>query len=174
MKPVLALLVLSTVLVCAGCSAVYDVGYDYEGDTDFSRFQTYRWLPAEESADSDSLIVERIRKAVDNVLSSKGLTEMSGNADLLVYEQLGSKDVVNIKTRGYRRGYGRSSRVSSYNYEEGSLTLNFADATSKELVWQGTANAEIDQVRTPEKREKLINEAVTKILENFPPSPGSR
>ena len=169
MKPVLALLVLSTALVSAGCSSVYDVQYDYERDTDFSRFQTYHWLPAGESADSNSLDIKRIRKAVDHVLASKGLTEMSDNPDLLVYEQLGSKDVVNIKSRGFRRGYGRSSRVSSYNYEEGSLTLKFADATSQELVWQGTANAEIDQVRTPEEREKLINEAVTKILKNFPP-----
>ena len=173
MKSVLAPLVLSMALVCVGCSAVYDVGYDYDRDVDFSRFQTYHWLPAEESADSDSLDIKRVRKAVDNVLASKGLRETSDSPDLLVSEELGAKDVVNIKTRGYRRGYGRSSRVSSYSYEEGSLTLSFADGTSKELVWQGTANAEIDQVQTPEKREKLIDEAVTQILRNFPP-PRSR
>ena len=52
--------------------------------------------------------------------------------------------------------------------------MNFADAVSKELLWRGTANAEIDQVQTPEKREKLINEAVSQILKNFPPPLRSR
>jgi hypothetical protein len=169
MKSVLATLVLSTALVCAGCSTVYNVQYDYDRDADFSRFQTYHWLSAEESAESSSLDIKRVRKAVDNALASKGLRETSDNPDLLVSGELGAANVVSIKSRGHRQGYGRSSRVSSYNYEEGSLTLSFADGTSKELVWQGTANAEIDQVQTPEKREKLIDEAVTQMLKNFPP-----
>jgi hypothetical protein len=43
------------------------------------------------------------------------------------------------------------------------------DAESKELIWRGTAKAEIQNVDTPEKREKLINEAVEKILGKYPP-----
>jgi len=42
---------------------------------------------------------------------------------------------------------------------------------SKNLIWRGSAKAQTNTVKTPEKREKLITEAVQKILEKFPPPP---
>ena len=71
---------------------------------------------------------------------------------------------------GYRRGYRGPSGVSTYQYEEGSLILDFVDAKSKKLIWRGSAKAQIDNVDTPEKSEKLINEAVKEILKEYPPS----
>lgn len=41
---------------------------------------------------------------------------------------------------------------------------------SKDLIWRGSAKAELDSTMTPEKAQKLINEAVQRILENFPPA----
>ncbi len=59
--------------------------------------------------------------------------------------------------------------VSTYEHEEGSLILDFVDAISKKMIWRGVAKAEVQNVDTPEKKEKLINEAVQEILKNFPP-----
>jgi hypothetical protein len=59
--------------------------------------------------------------------------------------------------------------VSAFQYEEGSLILDFVDPQTKQLIWRGSAKAEVDDVKTPEKREALIDEAVQKILKNFPP-----
>jgi len=39
------------------------------------------------------------------------------------------------------------------------------------MIWRGVAKADINNVDTPEKKEKLINEAVQEILKNFPPKP---
>ena len=44
-------------------------------------------------------------------------------------------------------------------------------AKSKKMIWRGAAKAVVDPSNTPEKREKLINEAVNEILKNFPPKP---
>ena len=37
------------------------------------------------------------------------------------------------------------------------------------MIWRGVAKADVNEVNTPEKAEKLINEAVQEILKNFPP-----
>ena len=51
------------------------------------------------------------------------------------------------------------------------MILDFVDAKSKNLLWRGTAKAEIQHVDTPEKSEALINKAVNEILKTYPPAP---
>ena len=64
---------------------------------------------------------------------------------------------------------GVTRGVSEYRYEEGTLILDFMDAKTNKLIWRGAAKAEIDRVNTPGKKDKLIAEAVQKILKSFPP-----
>jgi hypothetical protein len=45
------------------------------------------------------------------------------------------------------------------------------DAKSKKMIWRGSAKAEVQNVDTPDKSEKLINSAVHEILKKFPPVP---
>jgi hypothetical protein len=49
------------------------------------------------------------------------------------------------------------------------LIVDFIDNEKKTLVYRAIAYALISLEPTPEEREKKINEAVTRILENFPP-----
>jgi hypothetical protein len=44
-----------------------------------------------------------------------------------------------------------------------------ADAKSKQMVWRGMGVKEVDTTAKPEKRDKSINNAVTKIFKNYPP-----
>jgi hypothetical protein len=48
--------------------------------------------------------------------------------------------------------------------------LDFVDAKTKKLLWRGSGKARVGDAKTPEKRQKLINEAVEKILKKFPPA----
>jgi len=159
----------------AGCSAVYDVQHDYDKNVDFSGIETYDWMTIPEKAGMDSLVVQRVQKAVNAQLQAKGYRMTPDNPDFFIAEHLGSKEKVQIENWGYGYGpygsYWGANRVSVYQYEEGSLILDFVDAKSKKMIWRGVAKAEIDSVDTPEKSEKLINEAVQKILEKFPPQP---
>ena len=155
------------------CSSIYDVKYDYDRQINFSALKTFDWMQAPQRTGTNSLVVQRIKNAVNAELETKGLTITSNNPDFLIAEYHGKKDKVQISDWGYGRShrYGYSPvGVSAYEFEEGSLILDFVDPESKKLIWRGSAKAQIDSVDTPEKKEKLINEAVKEILEKYPPS----
>ena len=177
MKSIKAIGMLFLLFAAAGCSTVYDVQFDYNTKTDFANLKTYNWLPVPEKADIDSLDAMRVQKAVNAEMQAKGLRLTSGIPDFLIAEHLGRKEKVSVRDWGYNYGpyagywggYWGPGGVSTFQHEEGSLILDFVDPQTKQLIWRGSAKAEIDDVRTPEKREALINEAVQKILKNFPP-----
>jgi len=177
MRLIKSLCMLVLLVAVAGCSTVYDVQFDYNTKTDFANLKTYNWLAVPDKADIDSLDAMRVQKAVNTEMQAKGLRLTSGIPDFLIAEHLGKKDKVSVRdwgydygpNAGYWGGYWGPGGVSTFQYEEGSLILDFVDPQTKQLIWRGSAKAEVDDVRTPEKREALINEAVQKILKNFPP-----
>jgi hypothetical protein len=60
--------------------------------------------------------------------------------------------------------YGSTSTVYV-----GTLDLSMYDSAQKELVWRGSASKTLDPKAKPEKKEKNIKKAVTKLLKNYPP-----
>jgi Domain of unknown function (DUF4136) len=44
-----------------------------------------------------------------------------------------------------------------------------ADAAKGQMVWRGMGVKEVDTQAKPEKRDKSITNAVTKIFKNYPP-----
>ena len=179
MKAIKIFLVLFFIGFTVSCASIYDVKYDYDQQANFADLKTFDWMTVPEKANIDSLDVDRVKKAVSAELQAKGLMMNSNNPDFLIAEHLGSKDKVQITNwgydygprRGYRGGYWGPGGTTAYQYEEGSLILDFVDAKSKKMIWRGVAKADINNVDTPEKKEKLINEAVQEILKNFPPKP---
>jgi hypothetical protein len=162
------------------CSPIYGVSYDYNRSLNFTYLMTYDWLPVPKGAIISNLDVERINNAVNNELEAKGLRSTTSNPDFLIAKHLATKDKLRIENFGYYyddsifyygesyRGYGR---LRAYQYEEGILILDFVDPKSKKLIWRGSAKGVISDATTPKKRDKLINEAVHKILKNYPPPP---
>ncbi|MCH6579464.1 MAG: DUF4136 domain-containing protein [Nitrospinae bacterium] len=152
------------------------VNYDYDPDANFASLKTFDWMQAPEKAGVNRLVVQRVKNAVNAELKAKGLMMTSNNPDFLIAQHLGKKDRVQISDYGYgyagHRGYrgGYRGGISAYTFEEGSLILDFVDAKSKQLIWRGSAKAQVDNIDTPEKSEKLINAAVKEILKKYPPS----
>ena len=175
MKAIHAFFVLFLMGFVVSCSTIYGVQYEYDKQADFKSLKTYDWMTVPETANIDILNVERVKKAVNAELQAKGLMMTSNNPDFLIAEHLGKKDKVQVTNWGYNYDqYGMDlgpQGVDTYQYEEGSLILDFVDAKSKKMIWRGVAKAEINNTDTPEKTEKLINEAVQEILKNFPPKP---
>jgi hypothetical protein len=168
---------LAVIGLMVGCATVYDVKYDYDKQTDFAALKTYDWMDVPAEATMNTLIIERIKKAVDVELMSKGLERSSENPDFLIAEHTGSREKIQVNDWGYGYsshgrywgGYWGPRNVTTYEYEEGWLILDFVDAASKNLIWRGTAKAEIQNVDTPEKSAALIKKAVNKILGKYPP-----
>jgi hypothetical protein len=58
----------------------------------------------------------------------------------------------------------------TYYYEEGTLILDIVDVKEHQLVWRGTAKAVVDENATPEQRQARIDQAVSMILDKYPPT----
>ena len=175
MRAINAFFVLFFLGFTVSCASVYDVKHDYDKQVNFANLKTYDWMAVPEKAGVDSLVVERVKNAVNTELKAKGLMITSSNPDFLIAQHLGKKDKVQVTDWGYDYAYYGDywgpGGVSTYEYEEGSLILDFVDAKSKKLIWRGSAKAEVQDINTPGKSEKLINEAVKEILKQYPPSP---
>ncbi len=175
MKAIKMFFVLSLIGFTVSCSTAFDVKYNYDPQADFSDLKTFDWMPAPEKASIDSLVVQHVKNAVNAELKTKGLMMTSNNPDFLIAELIVKKDQAHVVVtdRGYNWGnreYRGIGRKLTYQYEEGSLILDFVDTKSKILIWRGVVKTEIQNVDTPEERGKLINAAVKEILKKYPPS----
>jgi hypothetical protein len=174
MKSLIVLIIL-TLTIC-GCSPI-SVKQDYDSEANFSALKTFDWMPMPENANvvARPLMDKRIRNAVTDQLSAKGIKQNSASPDFLVVHHAGVKDRVDIDTWGYsyaRRGRylgWRTAHVDVQKYKEGTLILDFVDPQSKELIWRSIASGVLPDNPNPEKIEETINDAVTKMLEGFPP-----
>ncbi len=177
-------------ILSAGCAS-FTVNYDFDPESDFTRFKTYAWSPPSEKSTISELSAKRIKIAVDKQLAAKGLTSVSENPDMFVVMFAGREKRVDVQEWGYgyddrdyrdniwhpgrppvlpeRRDFFEYRRgVDSYEYEVGSLVIDFVDAHKKELVWRGTASGIID----PSKTAEQIHNVIAKMLGNFPPPKG--
>jgi hypothetical protein len=170
MKTLIMFLFLVSLVTFTGCSP-YIVNYDYDMEYDFTGLNTFDWFDTPHNT-QDELIAKRVKSAVNRQLTAKGLSKVSENPDFLIAMHLvrqWKRDVdLGYSSPRYHSGWARHS-VDVYEYEEGTLVVDFIDSDKRELIWRGSVSAVVDPDAGPEKREKRINEAVSKVLEKFPP-----
>ena len=173
MRTLSILTALSYILALTGCPTV-TAKYDYDIQTDFSRLQTFRWQPLPGDMQIDELTERRIKKAVNKQLRDKRLIIVSSNPDFLISLHLKKqikKEMVDWSYPSVPYGsYWGGRVIESYKYEEETLALDFIDTRTKRLRWTGSTTLITEQPLSPQKRTDRINEAVSKILDNFPPS----
>jgi hypothetical protein len=176
MKP-RALLGIGAALLVGACSGI-STTMDFDPAVDFSAFSTYDWIDSEGTI--DNITSSRIRTSVDAALAAKGFSHSSSSPDLAISYQVSSAERRSFNTvnAGWGGGYGwgggwgmgmGTSTTTEQVWQEGSLILGIFDTGSKNLVWTGTATTDIDGSRTPEDRQNLVDDAVGKMLKDFPP-----
>jgi len=169
-------IVLCLVLLAAGCSSM-SVDYDYEPSMNFAKLRTYDWGSqpdslsggAKEAIERNSLTDERIKNALTRQLAGKGMKLDPKHPDFLVVWHIGVENKVNVRPYGYSYRY-RGTGAAARKYREGTLIVDFVDPKTKQLMWRGIARDVLPLKSTPQKSEKLINEAAEKILAGFPPN----
>ncbi|MBA4153764.1 DUF4136 domain-containing protein [Flavobacterium sp.] len=157
------------------CSSV-KVNYDYDKNVDFNQFKTYAFQKSGiDKVEISDLDKKRILRAIDEQMTAKGFTK-SETPDLLVNIFTKEREQVDVNQFyagwGYGWGYGWNpymwgGNTSVYSYVEGTLFIDLIDAKKKELIWQGQGVGVLTQ--NIDKKEELIKEFVTKILEQYPP-----
>ena len=159
----------------AGSVFAQDVKVNYVPGKDFSGYKTYKWVEIQGAEKPDQIVDAQIRQAIDTVLAGKGLTKATGEtADLFIGYQVAvtQERQWNSYTTGgpYRYGGGMSTATST-TINIGTLALDMYDAAAKELVWKGLASKTVSNEKDPEKRQKNLVKAMTKLLKDFPPKP---
>lgn len=179
MRPLCLLLLVATAATAVGCAAP-KIGYDYDSSANFSAYRTYQWMPGNQEPTGDkrvdnSLVDARIRNAVEAQLRSKGYHQppATGQPDFFVAYHAGVKDLSKgASTQRYigDRGSGQYTTINDIQpYKEGALLIDIVDGASKQLVWQGSALAEVDPGMTAKERNERINRIVGAMFAHFPP-----
>lgn len=163
------------------------VSQDYDPlNASFSDLKTYAFskVPADEKEGllaDDPLLDKRIFSAVDKFLSEKGyIRDNTGKPDFFVIYKYSVKNRIEtdrVRTSvgfgvgGYGRygGIGVGTGDTIREYDEGRLVIDFKDRDKKNLIWRGIATSPLISHSTPEEKIELVNEAVFKILDQFPP-----
>jgi len=178
-------LLIATIMLVASAAIAQDTRYNFDKNADFSKFKTYKWVSLKDAAKANELMDKQIIAAVDSELATKGLSKVDGdNADLYVGYQAGigqEKQFTSYNSDwGYGGGwygggwYGGAGGMSTTTGQTstiyvGQLALDMYDSANKDLAWRGVVSKTLDQKAKPEKQEKNLKKAITKLLKNYPP-----
>jgi hypothetical protein len=162
-------------MVLNGC-ATGRVNSYLERGADFRQYRTYAWGPADAFStgdprlDNNRFFSERVEKAVDQQLASRGFERReSGAADVLIH--MHARIDQRIESDAIDREYARCdvSDCRPFVYEAGTLLLDFIDTRTNQLAWRGWAEGGFDgAIDNQDWMEARIDDAVAKILARLP------
>jgi hypothetical protein len=163
-------------MLLAGCSTI-SVNQDYDPAYDFSKLKTFGFIPITAEAGIDQLNADRLGEALKTNLTAKGFT-LAEKADFgiaLFFTKSTKTQVTSSGGYGYGygygyRGYGGMGYTDVYQYDEGTLVVDFIDMAENKLVWRGIGSGVVSDNPSVEERTANINNAVMQILDQFPPT----
>jgi hypothetical protein len=164
----------------AACASPISVGADYDRQADFSAWKSWAFASPAQAA-PDALVDRRIRAAVEKVLAERGYAQAPADAaDFLVGHQTQVKQETSVISSGYdpywgprysyRGSHWGHSSVDVYQYDVGTLWLDLLDRRGGFVAWRGRASATLDDSLEPQERDARVEEAVRKMLAQFPPT----
>jgi hypothetical protein len=172
-------------LLAAGGCVGPKVHTDHDPSAEFSAFHTFAFTGLTDRDQGgvldNSLMRKRIEEMVGQQLTAKGLRQvgLEDRSDLLVHFWVGVKDKQHVESTGvvgggaYGGGYGwrtgyYGGGVTTFEYQEGTLIVDLAESSKKELVWRATIVGMLGD--SPEKNIEMANMGVTKAFEDYPPA----
>jgi hypothetical protein len=87
--------------------------------------------------------------------------------DLYLVYHASAKEEVDLGGAGYRQTWTSPGTLKVEKYLAGTLVVDILDAKKGRLLWRGIATATVSP--TPQKNQTIINKAVSKLFERFPP-----
>lgn len=160
-------------------ASAQDVRYNYDRDADFSKYKTYKWVDNKNAQRLDDLAERQFKTAMDAELAKKGLSRVdSDNADLYLSYQVALQQEKQYTSFDSGWGYGRGWRSwggpgistgQTSTIQVGTVDVDMYDVAQRQLVWEGQASKTIDPKAKPDKQQKNLEKAVTKLLKNYPP-----
>jgi hypothetical protein len=150
-------------LVPAGCSDItvrsaYGPGMKYEGIG-----SAYDWAPGARKNSGDPWLDrpelhELLRRVIEAEMTAKKFHKSPAKApDFWIRYAI-----------AYQMETDRNASAHGVTYDRGFIILEVLDPSTKELIWQGAADARLDEALPPQQREERIKTAVRLLFERFP------
>ncbi len=164
----------------AACTSV-EVNSDWDPSASLSGLRTWTWQSATPDVTGnarldDPLLHARIQSAIDKSLSEKGYAKApSGKTDFQVAYHVALQQKLDAHTiytgyGPYRGWYGVGGAETVVDtYDVGTLLIDFISPESNNVIWRGSGQSRIQELKTPEERQERIQDAVDRILKQFPP-----
>jgi hypothetical protein len=171
------LVAISFLALAVGCSNEIIVRTDFDKSVSIQRLTNYNWLGQHEIESRNNPLLynelndKRIKDEVNKQMAFKGYVLTEAEPEMFIHYHLvvEERSVVRPEEVGY--SYSRNwsdQRTRLIRYSEGTLILDFMDATNCNLIWRGWASSVLDNNRTMD--EELLRGAVDDIFKRFPDS----
>lgn len=162
-------------LLLAGALAAQKIKFDYNDHANWRQFHTWSWGQVRARS---PLWEDRIRTAVGDALTARGLRQVPSDGDLVVSAIGIETNHTELETY-YNGGWGLGWRWRGWmggpwytttvpvNYPEGTLVVDLFDRATHELVFRGSATETVT-TNNPAKEDKKVDEAAKKLVDKLP------
>ncbi len=181
------LILLIFIFIFWGCTSVR-VSQDYLPETEFLDLKTYRWQsdkqkPSGNKRIDSPLLDKRIRAAIDRSLEERGYRRVDdGDPDFIVSYAYSIRSKIESRDSGSSVGFGfgRYGRYGGIGintgnevrqYDQATLLIDLIKPQNGDLIWRGNGTRRVGEHSTPDETTEMVNEMVSKILNQFPPLP---
>jgi hypothetical protein len=142
------------------------ISSDVKPGIDFARFKSFVWVDQVPAPGRNPDVFDHIRAGIEKALLEKGYQRGQGAAgDLGLVLSIGAQEKTQIEHGGYY-----DLQTYTYQYTEGSLSLDAFDTKTKQAIWHGQATETVNRNK-PDYR--AIDDSVTKLMAKFPAGGGA-
>jgi len=160
-------------LLLMSCSSS-KVFTDYDDNTNFVQYKTYAFFD-DIGAGLNEFDVNRAADAVFEEMRELGFEEVE-NPDFYINfiaktseAKVTNTVAIGLGSGGRNGGFGVSGGIPIGGKKlDEELTIEFVDAKTNELFWEGILTSTIKEKRKPEARVLYFKEVVRHILEKYP------
>jgi hypothetical protein len=172
-------LALALAFALAGCSTV-QIDTQYKPNVDYKKYRTFAWNPVQPGPEQasearDPAVRAFVLSTIERELTGRKFVMAAAGAvpDFYIAVHGWSRDKIDVKQYGYVYGYSGygmyptmgGPAVEVRQYKEGTIVIDFIDATTREMFWRGTAS----DTFIPGTGRDVIKDAITKLIDAYPP-----
>ncbi len=168
-------LFVAAILLTAGCGSTLSIKTQRDSSIPIPSGATWGWnptppaqrLPAElDPRVNNPTIHERVKRAVEVVLASKGFRQVEPvTAEFLVNYRVGVRSVQGWQQVGSGGVGGTHMSVMQMEFTEGGLLIDFLERSTGKLAFRSWA---LEDVAPGDGSEKAIQDVVTRLLKELP------
>jgi hypothetical protein len=143
------------------------VKVEYDRQRDFSLFTTYDWMKTQKPADNMANHV-RITRAIQKELEALDLSPDVTKPGVRIQYRVETRKKIEAASTQKESVWDRTNLTTDFIFERqnlGTLTIEMFDAETNALVWRASTTQKLG---TPDKAEKIINEAVKRLFTKYP------